>query len=75
MDDIIILVTATDKRTQVADMVNLVVNHFKAKKKDSLTCRKATNTKKSVKILKVVIDNTLNFRQHVEYQAAKRKQL
>ena len=86
VDDIIILVTSTDKRTQVDNLANLVVSHFKQtaaehgiiladEKEDSLTCRKGKRALKTVKILGVIIDNTLQFRKHAEYRAGKGKQL
>ena len=70
VDNITILVTSMDKRTRVDNLTNLVVSYFKQtvtehgiiltdEKEDSLTCRKGKRAFKTVKILGIIIDNTL----------------
>ena len=86
MDDVNIAFTAQDKRTPLGRLADWVVEHFKriaaehgiileAEKETELVCRKGKRVGATVKILGVIVDDTLQFCKHADYRAEKGKQL
>ena len=78
--------TARGHRTPLKRLVDRVVDHFKRtaaghgiileeEKETELVRRKGKRATATVKILGVIVDDTLQFRKHADYRAEKGKQL